>query len=130
MLGKSVHDRRSDAVKTARGCIGLIVEFASGMKRCEHHTLRRYALCMHINRNSAAIVLHRTGSVRFQCHPDRVTVSRQVLVHGIVYNLVDQVVQSSGRCTSDVHSRSGANRFQSLQYPDAGSVIMLLFCHE
>ncbi len=92
VLRKCVHDRRSDAVEAAGGCIRLIVEFAAGMERCEHNALRRHTLFMHINGDAASVVGHRAGPVRLQRHLDGVAKACEVLVDGVVHNFIDQVV--------------------------------------
>ena len=47
---------------------------------------------MHFNWNAAAAVLNRTGTVCLQGYPDGTAEPGQVLIHRIVYNLINQMV--------------------------------------
>ena len=87
-----VDDGRTNAMQTATGLVSLIVKLTACVKGGKNHTLRRYALFMHFNRNAAAAVLNRTGTVCLQGYPDGTAEPGQVLVHRIVYNLINQMV--------------------------------------
>ncbi len=122
-LRQRVHHGGADTVQAAAGLVGGVVELASGVQGREDDALRADTEFVHIDRDAAAVVLHRAGSVLLQPHVDRIAVSRQVFVNGIVHDLVDQVVQASRRGAADIHARPGAHRFQSFQDADAAGVI-------
>ena len=84
--------------------VGIIVKFAACMKRGKNNTLRGNPLFMHFNRNATAAVPYGAGTVRLQRYPDLATVSGQVLIHRIIYNLIDQVIQPLGAYASDIHT--------------------------
>ena len=60
---------------------------------------------------------------------DLVAVSSQVLIHRIIHDLIDQMVQAFGRNTSYIHSGSFSYRFQSFQDRDTARIICILFRH-
>ena len=115
-------------MEAAAGLIGIVVKFASRVEGGHHHPRRRDALLMHLHRDAPAVVPHRAGAIRLQSHPYLVAVSRQVLVHGIVHNLVNQMVEPLGAHPADVHARALADCLQALQHRDAGGVILFLCC--
>ena len=81
---------------------------------------------MHADRNTTSVIFHRTGAICLKGHPYFITGTCQMLIHGIVDNLINQVVESFGRCTSDIHSRTFPDRFKPLQYRyDASSISVL-----
>ena len=84
---------------------------------------------MHSNRDTSSIILNGTGTICFQCYPDFTAGSCQMLVHRIIYDLIDQVVQTLAGHTSDVHTRTLTNRFQAFQYGNTSRVICYFICH-
>ena len=79
---------------------------------------------MHFHRNTAAVVSDRTGTVRFQSHPNRGAGSRQMLIYRIIYNLINQVIQSFGSNASNIHAGALAHCFQPFQYGNTVRVIL------
>ena len=64
------------------------------MKGCKNKTLRRYSLGMHIHRDPSSIILYCTGTVLLKNYMDTAAVPCKVLIHRIVYDLINKVVQS------------------------------------
>ena len=83
-------------METAAGLISAIVKFSSRMQRGEHQPLGADAFLMHPHRNASAVVADGGGSVRLQSYPDGITEARQMLVHGIVHDLIYKMVKSPG----------------------------------
>ncbi len=83
-----VHDGRADAVKPSACLIGRIVKFSSGMQRSKDKACRGHAFFMHPHRNSPSVIRYGTRTVLLKRNPDRIAVSRQMLVHRIVYNFI------------------------------------------
>ncbi|CDA24312.1 putative uncharacterized protein [Roseburia sp. CAG:197] len=104
-----IHDRRTDTMQTTACLVCVIIKFSACMKGGKYDTGCRYAFCMHSNRNSSSIILNRAGTIRLKRYPDRITHTSQMLIHRVVYNLIDQMIQSFGRNTSDIHSRALTN---------------------
>src|SRR5262245_10204827 len=96
----------ADAMKSAGGFVTAVLELSAGMEHGKDHFegafLRRRML---IDRNAAAIVLDRNGrSIFMERDPDigRITVHR--LVDSVVENFPDEVLQSRGATSDDVHA--------------------------
>ena len=116
-------------MQTARSGVGLIVKFAAGVQ-CRHDdTLRGNALLMHIHRQSASVVLHSAGAVLLQRNTDLRTVTGKMLINRVVEDLIDEVIESLGTNTSDIHAGTRPDRLQAFQYRNAVCVIALRFCH-
>ena len=115
-------------MQTAAGLIGLIVKLTACVEGGKYHTFRRHALFMHLHRNAAAAVLHRAGTVRLQCDPDGIAETSQMLVHRIVHDLVDQVIESLCANAADIHARAFSHCFQTFQDCNAVCVILCI-CH-
>jgi hypothetical protein len=71
-----------------------------------------------IDRNAAAIVFDPDCSVGKDTYVDGVAVSGKGLVHRIVDDFIDEVVESPWAGRTDIHSGSLANRFQTLENLD------------
>ena len=67
------------------------------------------------DRNSPAVVDDSDGIVRIDRDDDRITEPRQCFIHGIIYDLIYQMVQTSGRSGSYIHTGSLADRLQPFQ---------------
>ncbi|WP_281536255.1 hypothetical protein [Cryobacterium breve] len=81
---------------------------------------------MDVDGDASSVVGDAHGSVGEDLDADRVAVSGEGLVHRVVHNLVDQVVQTSGTGRPDVHTGTLPNGFKSLEDLDiVGAVSML-----
>ena len=129
-LGKGVYYGRSDAMEAAAGLVGGIVEFAAGMEGRKDETFRAHALLMHSDRDTSAVVGHGCGAILLQGHGDAVTETGEVLIHGVVNDLIDEVVEAFGGDGADIHAGTDPDRFQPFQNGDAGSVIIGFGSHE
>ena len=90
----------------------------------EYYSLRGYTLFVHLDRDTASVVSDRAGAVRLQRHPYVFAVSRQMLIDGIVQNLVDEMVETLRAYASDVHTRSFADCLQSLEHRDTVCIVL------
>ena len=126
---KCIHNGRSDSMEPTACFISRIVKFTTCMKCRKYQTFRRHPFLMHIHRNSPAIICYRTGTIFFQHHMDLTAVSCQMLIHCVINNLINQMIQSFSRDTSDIHTRTFADCFQSFQNRYAPRIISFLFCH-
>ena len=126
---KRVDNRRTHAMQASAGLIGGMIELSSGMQRGEHQPLRAHTLLVHPHRDAPPVVRHRCGTVLFQDYRDLAAKTSQMLVHGVVHDFVDQMIQPSGGNAADIHSRPHAHGFQPFQYGNAGSIICSIDCH-
>ena len=86
--------------------IGRGIKFSSGMQLGQHYLGGGDFLAVYdhvIYRDAAAIVHHSNGVVNVDGDLDAGGVTRQSFVHGIVHNLIDQVVQAHLTVGADVH---------------------------
>ena len=79
-------------VETAAGLICVIVKLTACMQRSQHKPGRAHPFFMHSHRNPPAVVLYRTRPVLFQRYPDLRAEPREMLIHGVVHDLIDQMV--------------------------------------
>ena len=98
-------------MQTAAGLICGIVELTAGMQSRKYQTLRADPFFVHTHGNTTTVIFHGCGAVGFQCHLYRITISGQMLVHRVINDLVDQMIQSLGGDTADIHSGSLSYRF-------------------
>ena len=70
---------------------------------------------MHIDRDTAAVVSDRHNTILVDHHLDHCAIAGKRFIDTIVDYLVDQMVQSVNIGATDVHRRSSANGFQTLQ---------------
>ena len=112
---QSIYYRGTYAVQTAAGLICGIVEFTAGMQSRKYQTLRADPFFVHTHGNTTTVIFHGCGAVGFQCHLYRITISGQMLVHRVINDLVDQMIQSLGGDAADIHSGSFSYRFQTFQ---------------
>ena len=64
---------------------------------------------------AAAVVLDGDGAVGVQRDHDVVAEARQRLVHGVVDDFIDEMMQSALIRGADVHARTAANGLQTLE---------------
>ena len=116
-------------MKSTTRLISRIVKFTACMKRRKYQSLRRHSLFVHIYRDSTSVVCYSTGTVLLQNYIDQAAVSCQMFIYGIIHDLVDQMIQSLPGYTSDIHTRTFADRFQSFQNRYTPCIVGFLFRH-
>ena len=126
---KCIDNRRTHTMKSSTGLVCGIVKLTACMQRRKHQSLRRHSLLMHVYRDSSSVICHCSGTILLQCHMDLTAVSGKMLIHCIVYDLIDQMIQSLTGRTSNIHTRSFPDCLQPFQNRDTASIIGLLFCH-
>ena len=110
----------ADAMQAAGGVVNLVAELAARVQRRHDHFESRFVLELGVlvDRDAAAIVLHRQAAVGGQFDVDGGGVAGHRLVHGVVQRLGRKVVQAGGVGAADVHAGAAAHRFQALQHLD------------
>ena len=116
-------------MQAAAGFIGGMIEFTSRMQGGKHQPFRAHPFFMHSHRNASSVIVHGGGAVRLQRHADLIAHTCQMLIHRIVYNLINQMIESLRGNASDIHARSLADRLKSLQHRNAGSIVSVLTAH-
>ena len=94
-LRERVDDRDPDAVQAARDLVtAAVAELAAGVQRCQHHLGGGLVLgLLHpLDRDPTAVVDDRAAVVRMQGHGDPLGMAGDGLVHGVVHDLVDEVM--------------------------------------
>ena len=116
-LGQRIGDRDADAMQAARGLVDLGVEFAAGMQRAHDHFERRFfrKFRMRIDRDAAAVVGDGDKAVSLHLDLDPVGVAGQRLVHGIVDDFGEQMMQRLLVGAADIHAGAAAYRLETLQ---------------
>ena len=127
--GKSVHHRGTHAVEAAAGLVYRIVKFAARVQGRKDQALRRDALRVQIHRDAPPVVRYGAGAVPLQEHADLRAEARQMLVHGIVHNLINQMVQPLAGHAPDVHAGPFAYSLQALQHGNTVRIVGRFLCH-
>ena len=85
-----------------------------------------------IHGNTAAVILDAHRAISLDGHVDFGGITGERLIHGVINDLVDQMVQTALGGRADVHAGAFTNRLQTFQHGDIGcTVFMGLFrCHE
>ena len=125
-LGKCIYYRCTYTVKTSGYLVPSTAKLSSCMKDGEynfHGRNPRFVVDSH--RDTPSVIYDGNGIIFLNFDIDYITKSRKCLIHCIIYDLVDQMVKSADGCTSDVHTRSFSDRFQTFQYLD---LICSVFC--
>jgi hypothetical protein len=119
LLGQRVHYRDADAVEPSRHLVALALELAAGVKRGEHHLDGRLALALdRVHGDAAAVVGDAAATIGEELDLDLVAVPRHRLVHGVVDDLVDEVVESPDPGRPDVHPGAFPNGVEALEDRD------------
>ena len=120
--GQRVDHGDADAVQAARGLVDLGVELAAGMQRAhddfERGFFRKFR--MRIDRNAAAIVGHGQKAVGAEFDLDEGGMARQRLVHGVVDDFGEQMMQRLLVGAADIHAGAAAHRLQAFEHLDVG----------
>ena len=113
---KGIYYTGSYTVKTAGNLITGSSELSSCMKDGENNFQGGLSrLFLYIYRNSSSIIPYGNGIILMNSYGNGITKSGQSLVYGVIHDFINQMMQTANGGTSDIHSRSFSNRFQSLQ---------------
>ena len=119
-LGQGIHHRNADAVQTARGLIRLAGKFSAGVQNGHDHLQRRLAgvFGVRIHGDAATVIADGQFAVRGQGYLDQFGVAGHGLVHRVVQNLREQVMQGALISAADIHAGAFADGLQTLQHLD------------
>ena len=100
------------------------------MQNGVNHAHSRNFLCrMDIHRNSSSIVFDHDTAISRQGNPQLRTVPCQMLINSIIQYFPYQMVQPPRSGTSNIHTRPLSDRFQSLQYDNLASIVLIHLLH-
>ena len=112
-------------MQAARGLVGLGVELAAGVQRrhddFERRLLREFRMVL--DRDAAAVVDDGDVAVGAEMHLDAAGMAGDRLVHRVVDDFGEEVVQRVGVGAADIHARAAAHRLEPLQHLDVGGRI-------
>ena len=116
----------ADAVQSTGDLVGILVEFSAGMQLRHDHFGGRYAFALvDVDRDAAAVVAHGAGAVRIERDQNFLGEAGQRLVHRVVDDLVDHVVQAGAVVgVADIHARPLAHGIEALEDLDRFRVIL------
>ena len=117
--GQSVDDGDSHSVESSGDLVAVAVELSSGVELGERQLQCGLPLLMHPCGDSPSVVYDGARTVLVYDHEDLVRETRHCLIDTVVDDLVDEMVETAGLGTSDVHSRSLPYRLETLQDDDA-----------
>ncbi len=115
-----IDHRRAHPVQPAGGLIGALAELAAGMQGGEDHLERRLVrkARMRVGGDAAPIVGDPGRAIRLQHDLDALGVTGDGLVHRIVQDLGEQMVQRALIGAADIHARPAAHRLEPLEHLD------------
>lgn len=123
-LGKGVHHARPHPVEPPGDLVGALLKLAPGVEGGVDDLHGGLSLLGHeVHGDAAAVVLHGEGAVLVEAHQDLRGVARQGLVHGVVQDLLEEVVVPFHPRAADVHGRAVADPLQALEHPNGRSVV-------
>ena len=103
-------------MKSAGDLISASAELSSRMQLCKDQVYR-VSSCFVIDTDgdAAPVIRYRDRIVRLDDHSDLCTETCQRLIHGIVHDLVDQMVESPGCRRPDIHAGTLADSLKALK---------------
>jgi hypothetical protein len=105
-LRKGVDDGDTHPVQTTGDLVGALLELAAGVEGGEHRGYAGELGLLHlVDRDAAAVVDHPDSSVGEKGDVDAGGVAGHRLVHRVVHDLPDQMMEAPGTGGSDVHAR-------------------------
>ena len=125
--GQRVDHRNPNTVESPRHLVGMIVEFAPGVKtRHDDFHGRDLLDLVNAHRYPATVIGHADAVVRVDHDIDGRAVAGHSLVDAVVHNLVNQVVESGHVDVADVHGGPFTDGFEPFQDFDIVFVVGLI----
>jgi hypothetical protein len=117
-IGESVDDADADAVQAAGGPVCITTELAPGVQGRQDDLEGGFVgkTRMRIDRDTPAVVADCDPVLNRKLDFDTGSMPGDGLVHGVVENLGDEVMQAALIGSADIHAGAAANRFQPFEY--------------
>ena len=104
-------------METSGYLVSPATELSARMKDGKYHFYSGNAgFMVDTDRNTTSVIYNRNGIILINCNIDGITIAGKSFIHRIVYDFVDQMVESPAGCSTNIHTRSFADRFQTFQY--------------
>ena len=131
LFAERVDATYSYAVQSAGNFVGVAVELAASVQR-SHHYLRGgnlFAVDIHvIDWNAASVIDHSDGVIEMDCNFDLIGVTGERLVHRVIHDFVDEVMQAEFAGRADIHGGALAYGFHAAKdFDGVGGVISVAF---
>ncbi len=81
---------------------------------------------MHVDRNAAAVVPDRDGTIDVNRDFDLAAITGEMFVDRVVENFENAMMQPAFIGVADVHSRTLPDSFEALQFVDLRGVVLLI----
>src|SRR5690606_32335368 len=119
-----VDDARADAVQAAGGGVGATAELPACVELgVDDLDAGEAGAGLDVHRNTAASVAHLDGVVGVEDHRDRLAVSAERLVDGVVEDLPEAVHEAPGVGGADVHAGTLAHGLEALEDLEVAGVV-------
>ena len=128
-----VHHRNAHAVQSAGDFVRRRIKLAAGVQLGHHHFGCRHLFAVHFHRvhgNAATVVDHGDRVVDVNSGFNLVGITGKRFVHGVVYNFVNQMMQSQFTGRTDVHRGTLAHGFHPAQHLDGIGGIVSVACDD
>src|SRR6266498_2549106 len=113
-LGQCVDDRNTHAVQTAGDFVRGFVELAAGVELGEHDFGGGNVFSgMDVDGDAATIVDHRDAVIDVNGDFDRIAMSHERFIDGVINDFKNEMVQTPLTGIADVHARSFSDRLQA-----------------
>ena len=122
--GQSVDDRDTNTVQPTGHLVTAATELPTGVQNGQDHLhCRLFLHRMVVHGNSATIIDDSDPTVGEQRHGNRRGVTGHCLVHRVIDDFVDEVVQAPLTGGADIHTRAFADSIQALENGDRTCVV-------
>ena len=124
-LGERIDHGYADAMQAARCLVRAGIEFSAGVQHRHDYFERRFLgkLRMRIDRNATAVVGDTEKAVGLEGDVDERRVTRDRLIHRIVEDFGEEVMQRRLVGTADIHAGAPADRLEPFENLDRGGGI-------
>ena len=95
LRGEGVDDGDADAVESPRDLVAVAAEFAARMEDGQNDLDGGHAALVHIDGDAASVVRDGDAVVLVYRDADRVAVTRERLIDGVVHDLINEMVQAA-----------------------------------
>ena len=112
-------------MQTAGNGIAASAELSASVQNSQDHLDGGLALCgVHRHRHSTPVIDDSHASIGEDRHLNMRAVSGHCLVDGVVDDFLNEVVETAFRGRTDIHARSLANCFETLEYRNIPGIVM------
>ena len=94
-------------MQSAGNLVSPAAEFTAGMQDRKYYLNRRNTgFLLNVYRNTAAVVLYRDRIILIYLYFNRITETGKRFIHGIINDLIHEVMEASHGSTSNIHTRT------------------------